>query len=218
MIKTYSKGNKVRLSEHFNSKEFDCSGDGCCSTTRVADALIPLLEQIREHFGNKPLVITSGYRCIVHNKLIGGSRSSYHLRGEAVDFKIVGVDPLKIAIYADKILGDKGGVELGSYDAGTSGYVHMDARDKKWRALRPDRKSFAYTTYSSITPTVRTGMKGACVTVLSRKLKKLGYVKNVTSSVSNELISGIKSFQKDNGLAIDGIAGSKTWNKIAEKI
>lgn len=218
MIKTYAKGNRVRLSEHFVSTEFDCSGDRCCSKTYISDEIYPILEQIRTHFGNKPLTITSGYRCIVHNNLIGGSRSSQHLTGNAVDFKIAGVDPLKIAIYTDSVLGNKGGIELGSYDAGKSGYIHLDVRTKKWRAIRPNRNSTGYTSYSSMTPQIRAGVNGACVTVFTRKLKKLGYLKKVYSSVSNDVISAIKSFQKSNGLTVDGIAGSKTWSKLAEKL
>lgn len=44
------------------------------------------LEQVRSICFNKPLIITSGYRCLPLNRAVGGSESSDHMRGLAVDF------------------------------------------------------------------------------------------------------------------------------------
>lgn len=44
------------------------------------------LEEIREGY-NKPIVISSGYRCEELNKLVGGVDDSKHLTGLAVDLK-----------------------------------------------------------------------------------------------------------------------------------
>lgn len=44
------------------------------------------LQVIRDAFG-KPLVISSGYRCPALNKAVGGSPTSSHVYGFAVDFK-----------------------------------------------------------------------------------------------------------------------------------
>ena len=43
-----------------------------------------VFEKIREHFG-KPIGISSFYRCSELNKAIGGSKTSQHVRGEAID-------------------------------------------------------------------------------------------------------------------------------------
>lgn len=43
-----------------------------------------LLNPIREKFG-KPIKVNSGYRCPSLNKSVGGSVSSQHVKGEAVD-------------------------------------------------------------------------------------------------------------------------------------
>lgn len=48
-----------------------------------------LLEPIREKFA-VPMIITSGYRCEKLNKLLGGKKSSQHMKGEAVDFYFKG--------------------------------------------------------------------------------------------------------------------------------
>lgn len=43
-----------------------------------------VLDPLREEYG-KPIYVTSGYRCAVINKAVGGVTGSQHLRGEAAD-------------------------------------------------------------------------------------------------------------------------------------
>ena len=43
-----------------------------------------VFQPIREHFG-KPLAVSSGYRSEALNDLIGGSNSSQHCKGQALD-------------------------------------------------------------------------------------------------------------------------------------
>jgi hypothetical protein len=50
-----------------------------------------LLEDIRSMFDNRPIHISSGYRCPELNQRVGGSPKSQHLTGSAVDFTIQGV-------------------------------------------------------------------------------------------------------------------------------
>ncbi len=51
------------------------------------NTLAQKLEQVRAILGQSVLIISSGYRCPELNALIGGSRTSAHLRGLAADFK-----------------------------------------------------------------------------------------------------------------------------------
>lgn len=44
------------------------------------------LEQVRTLLGDRPIRISSGYRSPALNKAVGGSASSQHVLGEAVDF------------------------------------------------------------------------------------------------------------------------------------
>ena len=50
-----------------------------------------IFQPIREHFG-KPILISSGYRSAELNKAIGGSLSSQHCSGEAIDIDMDGTD------------------------------------------------------------------------------------------------------------------------------
>lgn len=49
-----------------------------------------VLDEIRDHYA-KPITPSSGFRCPKLNMAIGGSRTSQHCEGEAVDFVVPGV-------------------------------------------------------------------------------------------------------------------------------
>ena len=126
-IKQYTKGKNTTLSTNFKSTEFDCHGSGCCSTTLIDEQLVNYLQNIRNHF-NKPVNISSAYRCITHNKKIGGATGSKHSKGQAADIYINGVSPAEIAKYAESI----GILGIGLYETNSDGYfVHIDTRTTK---------------------------------------------------------------------------------------
>jgi uncharacterized protein YcbK (DUF882 family) len=84
------------LSQYFVSTEFDCHGRGCCSTTLINPKLVEYLNKIREHF-NAPITISSGYRCITHNRGVGGATGSRHTKGDAADIIVKGHNPREVA-------------------------------------------------------------------------------------------------------------------------
>lgn len=49
--------------------------------------LMELLDNIREKYG-QPLYVSSGYRCTALNDLVGGSKTSMHTKGLAVDINL----------------------------------------------------------------------------------------------------------------------------------
>lgn len=85
------------LTPHFRLSEFSRSqtADSHGIDNSVPEELIPslrnlceqVLEPLREHF-NKPVVISSGYRCPNLNRLVGGVPNSQHQKGEAADIHI----------------------------------------------------------------------------------------------------------------------------------
>ena len=57
-----------------------------------------ILQPVRDHFG-KPVKISSGFRCAELNSspAVGGSKTSDHCKGQAVDFEIDGVPNPELA-------------------------------------------------------------------------------------------------------------------------
>jgi hypothetical protein len=47
---------------------------------------INIFQKVREHFG-EPIRLSSGYRSLALNKAVGGSKSSQHVTGEALDIQ-----------------------------------------------------------------------------------------------------------------------------------
>ena len=162
---TYSKFVKTKLSDNFNSTEFDCHGSGCCNQTEIDPKLVEYLQKIRDHF-KKPITITSGYRCPVHNKNIGSGTGSRHVKGQAADISVKDVKPAEVAKYAESI----GILGIGLYETSVDGhFVHIDTRTTKafwYGQAQANRTTFggaANTTPSEYTleQFVR-DMQGAC--------------------------------------------------------
>ncbi len=63
-IRSYKKGERVQVSAHFSSHEFDCHcTHNECVTTYISDTLLDYLEQMRVIVGAR-IYIDSGYRCV----------------------------------------------------------------------------------------------------------------------------------------------------------
>ena len=94
----------MKLTEHFTLSEFVRSETATnkhidnTPTPEVIENLCALcrnvLEPARVAFG-APIYITSGYRCAALNKAVGGKPTSQHLRGEAADLQVRGVENLR---------------------------------------------------------------------------------------------------------------------------
>ncbi len=82
--------------DYYRYSEFKCKCGKCSSPAFLNPELITYLDEMRSYF-KKPVVITSGIRCKKYNDSLPGSRkNSQHLKGNAVDVYIKGVDPAAI--------------------------------------------------------------------------------------------------------------------------
>lgn len=227
----FTKGQSVKVSEHFNSGEFDCHGRGCCSQTVVNENLIVYLEKIREHF-DAPITITSPYRCPTHNSRIGGAVGSRHSRGDAADIVVKNVAPREVAKYAESI----GILGIGLYETSADGhFVHIDTRDVKsfWygqgEAYRstfggamptnPTTGSATTTTTGASYKTLSQGSRGTLVGDLQSNLNTLGFNCGTVDGIfGKNTANAVKAFQRKFGLVADGIAGKLTLGAIEKAI
>ena len=105
----------TKLSEHFHDYEFKCC---CCGKITVSAALILKLQELRDTI-NKPIRITSGYRCPIENKKVGGAKNSAHLLGEGADIQTE-LSTVTLAMIACLIKG----IRIGMY----TNHLHIDVR------------------------------------------------------------------------------------------
>lgn len=92
----------VKLSENFTLNEFLKSETAerleidNRPSVKVIDNLkwltLAIMQPVRTHFGSI-VIITSGFRCAMLNKAVGGQPSSQHLMGQACDFIMPNVNP-----------------------------------------------------------------------------------------------------------------------------
>jgi hypothetical protein len=96
----------LRLSENFTLEEFLVSQTAARNDidmtpsegiiANLTDYCQHLLQPLRDETG--PIFISSGYRPIVLNTLIGGSDTSAHVHGKAADFRVLGLSPYETCI------------------------------------------------------------------------------------------------------------------------
>ena len=90
----------MKLSEHFTLSEMCYSRTAAqhkppvpniplkCHISAMQNLAVRALEPIRQHLG-LAIQVNSGYRCQLVNAMVGGAKTSQHMRGEAADITIV---------------------------------------------------------------------------------------------------------------------------------
>lgn len=108
--------NNIILTKHFKLYEFECP---CCKTVRIKALLLERLEFLRGVW-DRPIVITSGYRCEAHNAAVNGVPRSRHRTGSAVDIKMPAVLQDEFCVLAIKC----GFTKAIAY--GTRNFIHLE--------------------------------------------------------------------------------------------
>lgn len=115
--------NEFRNIKYFKRSEFTCECG--CGFNHIDIRLVKILDSIREHFG-KPLIITSGVRCVSFNRKVGGVTNSFHIKNKASDFYVQGVNVNQVLDYCKLLVSQ--GVLGYTYTNNTNmrGAVHID--------------------------------------------------------------------------------------------
>lgn len=108
------------MANYFSRKELECK---CCGVCLISDELLGRLNHAREIAGI-PFILNSAYRCEKHNDAVGGSPTSSHVIGKAVDIRITNNNQRFIILNA---LLKAGFTRLG---VGKS-FIHVDCDEKK---------------------------------------------------------------------------------------
>ncbi len=114
--------------KYFQPEEFACRCG--CGAMEIHPRLAFALDEIRHAVG-RPVIVTSGVRCISHNKRLGGARKSYHLPdeaglGRAADITCPGIsarDLERVAFFCPELTG------MGRDDV--RNFLHVDIRPGK---------------------------------------------------------------------------------------
>ena len=124
----------MRLSENFSLREYIKSQtasrkgiDNSPSDEHLESAIAlfeNVVQPVRDHFG--PTIITSGYRSPALNEAIGGSSTSQHSKGEAVDLEVLGVSTAEVCEWiAENTNFDQLILEFYTPGDTNSGWVHV---------------------------------------------------------------------------------------------
>ncbi|MGB7087736.1 MAG: D-Ala-D-Ala carboxypeptidase family metallohydrolase [Phormidesmis sp.] len=109
---------------NFTWSEMTAGGTRIPTGTAITQRIVKLckyMDEVRTYLGGKPIVVNSGYRDPITNRRVKGASNSRHLRGDAVDFYVKGVDVVD-TFYKVKKHHPKGGLAVGR------GFVHIDLR------------------------------------------------------------------------------------------
>lgn len=119
-----TRKEKQYITEHFKRSEFACKDN--CGKDDIQVELVFILEDIRKHFGNNAVIITSGCRCIKHNAKVGGVQGSRHILGKACDFYIKNVNMQDVLNYCKELVAQGKLRYCYTNNSNMKGVIHID--------------------------------------------------------------------------------------------
>lgn len=109
---------------------------GCEEIRNLQYGVDMVLQPLRNKY-QKPIIITSGYRCAALNKLVGGVANSYHLQGNAADIRVHSEEEAKELF---DILKSIPSVDVALFEhSATSCWLHV-----QWNMQRTPRHHFNF--------------------------------------------------------------------------
>lgn len=132
---SYKKSANVKLSDHFQVKEFaSIRGNKLYSdTVKVHNKLIIILEALFKELNCSKIIVNSGYRVPEHDKVVGGNGTGQHTLGRAADVVCYSKDGKIIS--AKKVcctLEDMGGIYGIGYISENATHIDTRVQASKW--------------------------------------------------------------------------------------
>lgn len=123
--------NRIKLTENFWLDEFQCR---CCHQVKIEPELLEKLQKLRD-WAKDSITLNSAFRCVKHNRDIGGVSNSFHVQGKAVDINMKGhtKEHLHAMHLQAQVLGFTG---IGLYYSKKDGspiFMHLDVGTERFR-------------------------------------------------------------------------------------
>lgn len=211
----------TQLTEHFTLEEMIVSPTAKrlgLSNTPTAEHIEnmrycceKILEPVRAKFG--PVTVNSSYRAPRVNQAVGGSKTSQHVNGQAIDFEVKGVDNKTVADWvADNLEFDQVILEFYTKGDKNSGWVHAsikkDGGNRRQRLIATKSKSggTTYTPVKDFDPSTLPGQSVPAPAVAKSQATPPQSQKAVPTG-----LGPIASLQSKCGVTADGKWGPGTY-------
>ena len=169
-----------------------------------------ILEKVRAKFG--PVTINSSYRSPRVNQAVGGSKTSQHVNGQAIDFEVKGVDNKVVADWvADNLEFDQVILEFYTKGDKNSGWVHASIKkeggNRRQRLIATKSKAggTTYTPVKDFDPSTTKEAGAPVVEAAAQVAKAVAAPANVSG------LGPMAALQAKCGVAADGKWGPGTF-------
>lgn len=115
--------------KNFSADEFKCSH---CGENKMTAEFMDKLQHLRTSF-NKPMTITSGYRCPKHPIEAAKPTPGAHASGQAADIALQGADAHRLLQLALEL----GFTGIGVQQKGSGRFIHLDTIPNQPEFPRP---------------------------------------------------------------------------------
>ena len=110
------------ITKNFTTDEMACT---CCGKAEMDSEFMRILQSIRDEM-QRPLKITSGFRCENHNQRVSSTgKTGPHTYAKAADILISGADAMRLFAVAQKH--GVSGVGMSQKGDHSKRFVHLDA-------------------------------------------------------------------------------------------
>ena len=172
-----------------------------------------ILEPVRAHFG-KSVQINSSYRAPLVNKAVGGSKTSQHVNGQAIDFEIPGIDNKVVADWiGDNLEFDQVILEFYTKGDKNSGWVHASIKkgggNRKMRMIATKSKAggTVYTTVADFDPSTTKAAGAPTIKVVNSQITdSVTQAKPIAAN-----LGPLAALQTKCGITADGKWGPGTY-------